>query len=486
MEVDIIQNNGKSTALVASSTPCTLDRKSVHQESQSRQGPMLSALKMPYECSTKQTSRDSDLFFNLAADDLLIVRRNESAVTPSELSALAKWKKAKKKNQRPRNTGRQHSNLNVMNASAGRQPTRPIRHPRLQALLRSSPCLDDADDSTTAAQCSTRNRRRHVPRLIKTLRRDSVTDQGHQTDHDDDNRREHDDADVDERNLRQTVTFDDDEIDKTCELSDPLDPEVPRAEQPQSGPHPCNLLSSGPPEQINQTVSFDEDELDKACEPSDPHDPEVPQSEPPQPGPHNLSVGPQGQINQTVSFDDDELDEAREPSDPLDPEVLRAEPSQSGPHTCNLPSSGPPEQINQTVSFDDDELDKACEPSDPHDPEVPQSEPPQPGPHNLSVGPQGQINQTVSFDDDELDEAREPSDPLDPEVLRAEPPQSGPHTCNLPSSGPPEQINQTVSFEDDELDKEPSDPLDPEAPQAEPPQPVEPPSISITDGCIDV
>ena len=391
MEVDIIQNNGKSTALVASSTPCTLDRKSVHQESQSRQGPMLSALKMPYECSTKQTSRDSDLFFNLAADDLLIVRRNESAATPSELSALAKWKKAKKKNQRPRNTGRQHSNLNVMNASAGRQPTRPIRHPRLQALLRSSPCLaDDADDSTTAAQCSTRNRRRRVPRLIKTLRRDSVTDQGHQTDHDDDNRREHDDADVDERNLRQTVTFDDDELDKTCELSDPLDPEVPRAEQPQSGPHPCNLLSSGPPEQINQTVSFDEDELDKACEPSDPHDPEVPQSEPPQPGPHNLSVGPQGQINQTVSFDDDELDEAREPSDPLDPEVLRAEPPQSGPHTCNLPSSGPPEQINQTVSFDDDELDK--EPSDPLDPEEPQAVSPQPGPDNLPEGPPEQID----------------------------------------------------------------------------------------------
>ena len=57
---------------------------------------MLSALKMPYECPTKQTSCESDLFFNLDADDLLIVLRNESAVTPSELSALAKWKKAKK------------------------------------------------------------------------------------------------------------------------------------------------------------------------------------------------------------------------------------------------------------------------------------------------------------------------------------------------------------------------------------------------------
>ncbi|EJK73681.1 hypothetical protein THAOC_04682 [Thalassiosira oceanica] len=122
MEIDIIQINSKPTALVASFAPYTLDWKSVHQESQSRQGLMLSALTTPHECSTTKASRDSVLFFNLDADELQIIRRNESAVTPSELSALAKWKKAKK-NQRPRNTRRQHSNPNVMNASAGRQAT---------------------------------------------------------------------------------------------------------------------------------------------------------------------------------------------------------------------------------------------------------------------------------------------------------------------------------------------------------------------------
>ncbi|EJK55827.1 hypothetical protein THAOC_24394, partial [Thalassiosira oceanica] len=123
------------------------------------------------------------------------------------------------------------------------------------------------------------------------------------TDHDA-NSREHDDADVDERNLRQTITFDDDELDKACESesSDPPDPEVPRAELPQLGPHTCNLSSSGPPEQISQTVSFDEDELDEACD----------------------------------------------PSDPLDPEAPHAEPTQHGPNTCHLPSSGPPERTDQS------------------------------------------------------------------------------------------------------------------------------------------
>ncbi|EJK63826.1 hypothetical protein THAOC_15497 [Thalassiosira oceanica] len=106
MEVDIIQNNSKPTALVASFAPYTLDRNSVHQESQSRQGLMLSALTTPHECSTTYEGiarLRPGLFFNLDADELQIVRRNESAVTPSELSALAKWKKAKK-NQWPRNT----------------------------------------------------------------------------------------------------------------------------------------------------------------------------------------------------------------------------------------------------------------------------------------------------------------------------------------------------------------------------------------------
>ncbi|EJK71645.1 hypothetical protein THAOC_06892, partial [Thalassiosira oceanica] len=98
------------------------------------------------------------------------------------------------------------------------------------------------------------------------------------------NSREHDDADVDERNLRQTVTFNDDELDKACESSDPLDPE---------------------------TVSFDEDELDEACDPSDPLDPEAPHAEPTQHGPNTCNLpssGPPEQINQTVSFDEDELD----------------------------------------------------------------------------------------------------------------------------------------------------------------------------------
>ncbi|EJK60295.1 hypothetical protein THAOC_19373, partial [Thalassiosira oceanica] len=131
--------------------------------------------------------------------------------------------------------------------------------------------------------------------------------------------------DVDERNLRQTVTFDDDELDKACEPSDSLDPELDR-------------------------LSFDDNELDKACDPSDPLDPEAPHAEPPQPDLHTCNLpssGPPGQIIQTVSFDKDKLDrKARELSDPLDPEALHAEPPQAGP---NILPEGPPEQNDANV-----------------------------------------------------------------------------------------------------------------------------------------
>ena len=162
MEVDIIQNNGKSASPVSSTSRWTLDRESDHQESQSRQGPTLSALSKPYECPTRQASRNPVPSSNLDTDELYIVRRAEIAVAPSELSALARWKKATK-HQRPHTTRRNRSNSTAMNASAGRQPTG--HHQPHQALPSwPSPCLL-ADDATTAARCSTRNRR-PVSRLM--------------------------------------------------------------------------------------------------------------------------------------------------------------------------------------------------------------------------------------------------------------------------------------------------------------------------------
>ena len=133
MEVDIIQHNDKSASLVASSSRWTFDRENDHQESQSLQGPTLSALSMPYECLTRQASRNPVPSSNLDTDELYIVRRAEIAVAvaPSELSALARWKKATKL-QRPRTTRRHRSNSTAINASAGRQPTG--HHPPLQAL----------------------------------------------------------------------------------------------------------------------------------------------------------------------------------------------------------------------------------------------------------------------------------------------------------------------------------------------------------------
>ncbi|EJK55955.1 hypothetical protein THAOC_24244 [Thalassiosira oceanica] len=258
---------------------------------------------------------------NLDADD------RSKLHADAALSALAKSKRSMKKKERPRNTRRQHSNPNVMNASAGREPTRLGRHLRKLKLQALPPCSDHNDDATTAAQYH-RRRRRRASRSINP---------NPSGDHEDD-RHDH------EREPRL------------------IEPDI----SPTSEPDICTTLD-GQIQAVQHTPDLESITLHHPTyKPGDPFDPKAPRADPPQPGPSNLPARPPEQINRL--FDEDELDKACEPGEPFDPKAPRAEPLQPSP--SNLPTRLP-EQIHHTVPFDEDddnELDKACEPGEPFDP----------------------------------------------------------------------------------------------------------------------
>ena len=319
MEIDISQNNSNPATPAANSTPYTL-LESNRQGSQSRPLPAPSAPSMPYVRPIRQTLRDPAFpAANLDAGDRSKLRAD--ADTSADYRTTRKLKRMMKKTERPRNTRRQHSNPNVMNASAGRQPTRLGRHLQKLKLQVLPPCSDHDDDATTAAQYHRRRRRRGL-RFINPNPSGDHDDERHELERepqleepdlslasepsaqqDDTTNAPYPDlnrtiiineAEIDQRILRRTVTFEENELDKACESGDPLDPEAPRDEPPQPGP---SHLPARTPTQIHRTVPFDEDELSKACESGDPFDPEAPRAEPPQPGPDNLPEGPPEQID---------------------------------------------------------------------------------------------------------------------------------------------------------------------------------------------
>ncbi|EJK73095.1 hypothetical protein THAOC_05301, partial [Thalassiosira oceanica] len=300
-------------APAANFTRCTL-LESNCQGSQSLPPPTPSVPLMPYERPIRRTLHDPAVpSVNQDADD------RSKLHADAALSALAKSKRSMKKKERPRNTRRQHSNPNVMNASAGREPTRFGRHLQKLKLQALPPCSDHNDDATTAAQYH-RRRRRRASRSI------NLNPSG---DHEDDH--------------PSRPTYAQPRINHTPPPSDPFDPKAPQADPPQPGP--SNLLAR------HRTFLFDDDELDKACEPGEPFDPKAPRAEPLQPNPSNLPARPP-QIHHTVSFDDGELDKVCEPGEPFDPKAPRAEPLQ--PSLSNLPARLP-ERIHRTIPFDDDE-----------------------------------------------------------------------------------------------------------------------------------
>ena len=169
MEVDIYRNNSNSATPAATFTSYAL-LESNRQGSQSRPLPSPSVPSMPHDRPIRQTSHDpAFLSANLDAGDRSKLRAD--IVAQAECRTTRKLKGLMKKNERPRNTRRQHSNSNVMNASAGNQPTCP--HPQLQS--------DALDDATTAAQCpSRRRRRRRALRLINPNPRDDHDDDRHE------------------------------------------------------------------------------------------------------------------------------------------------------------------------------------------------------------------------------------------------------------------------------------------------------------------
>ncbi|EJK44426.1 hypothetical protein THAOC_37034 [Thalassiosira oceanica] len=143
MKVDIYQNSSNPVAPAANFTPCTL-MESNCQGSQSLPPPMPSLPLMPYERPIRRHD-PAVSSVNLDADD------RSKLHADAALSALAKSKRSMKKKEWSRNTRRQHSNPNVMNASAGRQPTRLGRHLRKLKLQALPPCSNYDDNATTAA-----------------------------------------------------------------------------------------------------------------------------------------------------------------------------------------------------------------------------------------------------------------------------------------------------------------------------------------------
>ncbi|EJK62745.1 hypothetical protein THAOC_16629 [Thalassiosira oceanica] len=298
MEVDIYQINSNSAAPAANFTRCTL-LESNRQGSPSLPPPAPSVPLMPYERPIRRTLHDPAVpSVKLDADDRSKLHADAAP------SALAKSKRSMKKKDRLRNTRRQHSNPNVINASAGREPTRFGRHLQKLKLQALPPCSDHNDDATTAAQYH-RRRRRRASRSINP---------NPSGDHEDD-RHEHEreprliEPDISPTSEPDICTTLDGQIQAvqhtpdpesitlhrpTYKPGDPFDPKAPQADPPQPGP---SNLPTRLPEQIHHTVPFDDNELDKACEPGEPFDPKAPRAEPLQPSPSNLPAGPSEQID---------------------------------------------------------------------------------------------------------------------------------------------------------------------------------------------
>ncbi|EJK62760.1 hypothetical protein THAOC_16614, partial [Thalassiosira oceanica] len=156
MEVDIYQINSNPAAPAANFTRCTLLESNRQGGVRACHLPRRLYLLCPTNIRVgERTLHDPAVpSVNLDADDRSKLHADAAP------SALAKSKRSMKNKARPRNTRRQHSNPNVMNASAGREPTRLGRHLRKLKLQALPPCSDHNDDATTAAQYHRRRRRR--------------------------------------------------------------------------------------------------------------------------------------------------------------------------------------------------------------------------------------------------------------------------------------------------------------------------------------